>query len=390
MTTDEKLMLTDRADVWMEKYPELQASVTSWEDAPVKDFDEGLILCSCLRQARSFVEAAYQFNAKKSLTMIEGIIKEIIRLANPGGPRTEEEKKTKKVKAFVPKTPAPDENGRVNLLTEADRIRLQEEAMVEEEKNDKWRPQGLDGYIHLLTKDTQQECRNVQRKFYMPLREYRTRLESLVENPDATDEQRKEMANNLVLAEDALAAFWAKVDLEYKKMTGQEIPTEPVKEKKLSEFTKEDIDKVEDGEQKEQLKKNRIENNKKYLRRDDLQVCDEVREQLLLRVREMDEWGVKLSNKQLDNLQKHGIKIEPKAEKPAEGTEAKPEGAAPAEQVEAPKAPEEQTKDAEEITSVDQAQEPAAPAEQPDTKAPEQNPNETLATAERNLFNQEG
>lgn len=363
MTTDEKLMLTDRADAWMEKYPELQASVTSWEDAPVKDFDEGLILCSCLRRAHSFVEAAYQFNAKKSLTMIEGVIKDIIRIARPGGPRTETEKKTQKVKAFVPKVPAPDENGVVNQLTEADRIRLMEETMVEEEKNDKWKPSGLNGYIHLLTKDTQQECRNVQRKFYMPLREYRTRLESLAENPDATAEQRKEMASNLVAAEEALAAFWAKVDLEYKKMTGQELPTEPVKEKKISEFTKEDIDKVEDEEQKEQFKKNRIENNKKYLRRDDLQVCDEVREQLLLRVREMDEWGVKLSKKQLENLQKHSIEVEVKAEKSAEDTE----GTAPAEQT----------------------QESAASEEQPEVKAPELNPNETPATEERTLSNQE-
>lgn len=309
MTTDEKMLLIDRTEKWLEAYPALRASVTSWEDAPVKDFDEGLILCSCLRRAHSFLDNAYGFNAKKCLDLIQETLKEIVRIARPGGPRTESEKKKKPIKAFVPKRQMPDEDGKVNALTENERIRLEQDTMADEAKNDRFRPQNLESYIHLLPKELQQECKNVQKKYYMPMREYRSRLESLTENPDATQEQRAEMAAYLVAAEEALAAFWEKVDKEYKKVTGQELPTESGKEKKLSEYTKEDIDKLDDEETKEKLKFSRVENNKKYLRRGDLPDCEETREQLAIRAREMQEWGVPLTKRHIANMQKYGVTV---------------------------------------------------------------------------------
>ena len=103
MTEEEKMLLIDRADKWLEAYPALRASVTSWQDAPVKDFDEGLLLCSCLRRAKSFVESAYKFNAQKCLDMIQMTLKEIVSIAGLNAPRTESEKKAKPIKAFVPK-----------------------------------------------------------------------------------------------------------------------------------------------------------------------------------------------------------------------------------------------------------------------------------------------
>ena len=309
MTTDEKLLLIDRTEKWIEAYPTLRASVTSWEDAPVKDFDEGLILCSCLRRAHSFLDNAYGFNAKKCLDLIQETLKEIVRIAHPGGPRTESEKKKKPIKAFVPKRQMPDENGKVISLTEKERICQEQDAMEDEAKNDRFRPQNLESYVHLLPKELQQECKNVQKKYYMPMREYRSRLESLTENPDATQEQRAEMATYLVAAEEALAAFWEKVDKEYKKVTGQELSTESGKEKKLSEYTKEDIDKLDDEETKEKLKFSRLENNKKYLRRGDLPDCEETREQLAIRAKEMQEWGVPLTKRHIANMQKYGVTV---------------------------------------------------------------------------------
>lgn len=309
MTTDEKLLLIERAEDWIEAYPSLRASVTSWEDAPVKDFDEGILLCSCLRRARSFVENAYGFNALKCLDIVQDTLKEIVRIARPNGPRTEREKKEKPIKAFVPRKAQPDENGNISKLTEEDRIGQEQAAMQEEARADKWRPQNLDAYIHLLPKEIQQECRSVQRKYYMPLREYRSRLESLTENPDATKEQRAEMAEKLVKAEELLMKFWEQVDHEYKKVTGQEIPTEPVKEKKLSEYTKEDIDALENGDTKEKLKFARIENNKKYLRRGDLPDTDETRQQFSIRAKEMQEWRLPLTKRHMANMQKYGITL---------------------------------------------------------------------------------
>lgn len=310
MTTEEKMLLIDRADKWLEAYPALRASVTSWQDAPVKDFDEGLLLCSCLRRAKSFVESAYKFNAQKCLDMIQLTIKEIVAIASPQAPRTDSEKKTNKIKAFIPKAPLPDENGNVKKISEDERKKLQSEAMAEESAMDKWRPQNLDAYKHLLPKEMQIECNKVQQKYYMPLREYRARLESLVENPDATDEQRKEMAAKLVDAEEKLAAFWEGVDNEYRKVTGQEIPNAPeTKEKRLAEFNKEDIDKMEEGELKEKTTASRIESNKKYLRRSDLPDDDATRQQMALRAEELMQWGIELTAKQIKNMKKFGVPV---------------------------------------------------------------------------------
>ena len=309
MTTEEKMLLFDRAEKWLEAYPALRASVTSWQDAPVKDFDEGLLLCSCLRRARSFVDNAYGFNAQKCLDMIQLTIKEIVSIAKPGGPRTESEMKTKKIKAFVPKQPLPDEDGIVKKITEPERKQMQEQAMQEEQAMDKCRPQALESYMHLLPKELQNECRKVQDKYYMPLREYRARLESLVENPDATDEQRKEMAERLVQAEENLAAFWEKVDEEYHKATGKEVPAEAEPQKRFTEYTYEDIEQMPDSEQKEKVKKSRIEANKKYLRRPDLPENDETRQQMTLRADELMKWNVELTKRQLQNMKKFGVTI---------------------------------------------------------------------------------
>lgn len=314
MTTDEKLLLLDRVEQWQEAYPSLRASVTSWEDAPVKDFDEGILLCSCLRQARSFVEKAYYFNATRCLEMIRMTLDEVVRIARPGGPRTESEKKERPIKAFVPKSPQPDEDGRVRRISEAARARMEEEAMEKEAGADKWRPQNLNSYMHLLPAGLQQECRTVKQKYYLPLHEARARLESLCENPDATKEQRAEMAGKLVEAEDALAAFWEKVDKAYRQMTGHDVPEEPSREKKLSEFTKEDIENIADEEKREGMKLARIENNKKYLRRTDLPEGEETRSQLLLRARELHEWGIKITGRQEANMQKFGVPV-PSADK---------------------------------------------------------------------------
>lgn len=309
MTSDEKLLLLDRIDKWMEAYPSLCASFTSWEDAPVKDFDEGVLLCSCFRRALSFVENAYYFNAQKCLDMIRETLEEIVRIARPGGPRTETEKKENPIKAFVPKKPEPDEDGIVNRITEPDRQRMEKETVEEEEAKDTWRPQNLSGYIHLLSPSMQKECMEVKTKYYLPLREYRSRLESLAENPNATQEQRAEMAQKLTAVEESLAKFWNRVDEEYKKMTGHGIPDENVKEKKMSEFTKEDIDRISDEETREKQKAARIENNKKYLRRVDLPDCEETRNQLYVRATEMMEWGVKITARQMNNMQKFGVNI---------------------------------------------------------------------------------
>lgn len=309
MTETEKKEVIKKAEEWMQKYPQLKAVVKSWQDAPVKDFDEGVELCSCLRQARSFVDNAYKFSASKCLDMIYLTLNEITQVVGGIKPRTEEEKKTKSIKAFVPKQPAPDENGKTNRISPEQRKEMENKAMDEEKEMDKWRPQNLAGYMHLLPQNIQKECNDVQKKFYMPLREYRTRLESLVENPNATDEQRREMAERLVNTENELANFWNKVDAEYKKATGQQLPDTPETGKRIQDYTKEDIDKMPESEVKESVKKQRIENNKKYLRRQDLPDNEETKQQLSLRAEELQQWGVTITKKQMENMKHFGVTL---------------------------------------------------------------------------------
>jgi hypothetical protein len=303
MSYEEKLLLLDRADAWMEAYPSLRAAVSSWEDAPVKDFDDGLLLCSCLRRAHSFIEDAYKFNALKCLDMINLTLEEVVRIARPSGPRTESEKATKKIKAFVPKAPAPDEDGVVVKRTEAERL-----AMDEEMASDKYRPQNLADYIQLLPQSLQAEARDVKKRYYTPLREARVRLESLTENPDATDEQRAEAANRLAAADDALAEFWQRVDKAYRVVSGT-ATTDDDKSKKLSDFTKAEIEAIEDEQQREHLKVARIDADKKYLRRSDLPEGDDTASELSLRAAELIAWGVKLSPRQLANMKRYGATL---------------------------------------------------------------------------------
>jgi hypothetical protein len=209
----------------------------------------------------------------------------------------------------VPKADLPNEDGTVAKRTEKQRLAMEQEAMDEEQRNDKYRPQNLNDYIHLLPSSLQYEAREVKKKYYAPLREARARMESLAENPDATEQQRSEAAARLAAADDALADFWERVDLAYKKVMGVELPEDSSKEKKLSEFTKADIEAIEDESMREKMKVARIDNDKKYLRRSDLPEDEDTKEQLLLRATELKEWGVKITARQLANMQRFGVEF---------------------------------------------------------------------------------
>lgn len=306
MSEEQKDLTVRQAEEWMERYPALRAAVTSWQDAPVKDFDEGLVLCSCLRRAQSFVTSAYKLNAQRCLRMINDTLAEIIRIAGPTGPRTEQQKKKRKIKAFIPPKPMPDETGTVRHISEKERKQQEAETMNEEQQNDRFRPQNLKDYIHLLPADIQQECADVKTTYYMPLREYRSRLESLAQNPQATTEQRAKMARKLADAENKLAKFWERVDLAYQKATSLVPEQKGPKAKEVREYTRAEIEAIEDETIRERFKKMRIYENKKYLRRTDLPECDETRRQLLLRAGELRDWNVHISNAQRLNLEKYG------------------------------------------------------------------------------------
>ena len=145
-------------------------------------------------------------------------------------------------------------------------------------------------------------------------------------------------AKNTVKYESMILNFWQRVDLEYAKaVKGKEeaeLMAELAREaemlakpevKSAGEYTKAEIDAMEDEEMAENCKKARIEANKKYLRRDDTQMNDERKAQMQLRASELLEWGLQLSMKAIALFGKYGVDIpqveakqEEKVEEPAE------------------------------------------------------------------------
>ena len=130
--------------------------------------------------------------------------------------------------------------------------------------------------------------------------------------------------------------------------------------KSAGEYTKEEIDAMDDEEMQDNCRRARIEANKKYVRRTDVQMSDERREQITLRIAELVAWGQSVPAAAKELCEKHGIVIagyndqptaaaeepapvaeQPKAEEKAEEKPAEQ----PAEEAKPKKAPKQQTLD---------------------------------------------
>lgn len=330
MNNEEQLEYLANVEKWTEEtYPRLAALDDSWKEADVKDFDEGLKLATALQKAQGFISSHQRYDVKRRLEVLRKLLTEVRVKSGvaKAGPRPAGDKR--KFTAVVPGPAKINEEG----------VEVPRKQFEMPEVSDR-RPEHISQYIHLLPENLRNEAKDIA-GLYDQLAHWRSRAEYLALDPRADRHMVSRAAKNTVKYESMILNFWQRVDLEYAKaVKGKEeaeLMAELAREaemlakpevKSAGEYTKAEIDAMEDEEMAENCKKARIEANKKYLRRDDTQMNDERKAQMQLRASELLEWGLQLSMKAIALFEKYGVDIpqveakqEEKVEEPAEKAE---------------------------------------------------------------------
>lgn len=326
MDEKEKLEYLANVEKWTEEtYPRLAALDDSWKEADMKDYFSGLELVSALQKAQGFLASHMRYDAKKRLEVLNRLLIEVRTKA--GMKRISHQVKHT---ALVPGPAKVNEEG----------VEVPRKPFEMPEVSDR-RPEHISQYIHLLPENLRNESKDIA-GLYDQLAHWRSRAEYLALDPRADRHMVSRAAKNTVKYESMILNFWQRVDLEYAKAKkgkeDAELMAQLAREaeqlakpevKSAGEYTKAEIDAMEDEEMAENCKKARIEANKKYLRRDDTQMNDERKAQMQLRASELLEWGLQLSMKAIALFEKYGVDIpqveakdEEKAEEPT--TKAEP------------------------------------------------------------------
>ena len=325
MDEKEKLEYLANVEKWTEEtYPRLAALDDSWKEADMKDYFSGLELVSALQKAQGFLASHMRYDAKKRLEVLNRLLIEVRTKA--GMKRISHQVKHT---ALVPGPAKVNEEG----------VEVPRKPFEMPEVSDR-RPEHISQYIYLLPENLRNEAKDIA-GLYDQLAHWRSRAEYLALDPRADRHMVSRAAKNTVKYESMILNFWQRVDLEYAKaVKGKEeaeLMAELAREaemlakpevKSAGEYTKVEIDAMEDEEMAENCKKARIEANKKYLRRDDTQMNDERKAQMQLRAGELLEWGLQLSMKAIALFEKYGVdipQVEAKEEEKTEEPSAKAE-----------------------------------------------------------------
>lgn len=310
MNEQEKKSYLERVVRWTdETYPQLCALVDSYDATTVKDFDEGLKLASALAKAKDFVSNAYRYDARKRLERINMLLREVREKSGLSKLATRRADDKRHYTAHI--TPPPTETEE-----EAPRDDAKQQEQKQGESVAGRRPEHLSQYIDKLSDTLRKEAMEIASRYDM-LYHWRGRAEYLADDPRATQEMIAEAAQNAVKYEQQILNFWERVDAEYAKQTGQRVDPEYTArldkeaavlnkevEKKAGEYTKAEIDAMTDEEKREACKMARIQTNQKFLRRSDIQLTEERKAQIILRANELAEWGIILTKKQQDTVEK--------------------------------------------------------------------------------------
>ena len=322
MSSKEKEEYNIRLIKWTdETYPRLCALTDAWTDADVKDFDEGLMLASAHRRAYPFISAVYRYEVAKQIKKLGELLMQVRAKTELAKRATRPPVGDKRYLAIVP-SKRVDENG-----NEVPKKPFEMPVV------DGRRPEHLSQYIHQLSPQLQKESKELE-NLYLQLASHKERALLLTNDSRATKEDIKHEAKETVRIESIILNFWERVDLEWQRVTGKTIDESDMLAlegeaarlnrqavKSAGEYTKAEIDAMDDAEMQENCKHARIEANKKYLRRSDVQMSDERKEQMQLRASELVAWGIDLSAKIKELIEKHSIEVEgyePQAEAPAE------------------------------------------------------------------------
>ena len=308
MSSEEKKSYIERVDKWTEEtFPQLLAHVTSWLNVPVKEYKEGLMLCSAITRARPFLLASRSYkDVQVVLNKMNSVLKEVRQKSGLGQYSTMPAGDKRRWFAATEVKSAPDEDGVVTVKK------------YEEPEVDGMRPQHVSEYVHLLPKDIQEEARNLK-QMHMELSMYRGEAEELSKQPGATKEQVAEKAKAAVELEQHIRTLYATIDAAYKQAKGQELSPEeadllapaeePVLFKRAGEYTKEEIDAMPEGQKKDECIAARQEADKKYLRRAPKNITEEYKEQLSLRVKELLDWGLEISETARLRMDEAGVVV---------------------------------------------------------------------------------
>ena len=308
MSSEEKKSYIERVDKWTEEtFPQLLAHVTSWLNVPVKEYKEGLMLCSAIVRARPFLLASRSYkDVQVVMSKMNSVLKEVRQKSGLGQYSTMPAGDKRRWFAATEVKSAPDEDGVVTVKK------------YEEPEVDGMRPQHVSEYIHLLPKDIQEEARNLK-QMHMELSMYRGEAEELSKQPGATKEQVAEKAKAAVELEQRIRTLYATIDAAYKQAKGQELSPEeadllapaeePVLFKRAGEYTKEEIDAMPEGQKKDECIAARQEADKKYLRRAPKNITEEYKEQLSLRVKELLDWGLEISETARLRMDEAGVVV---------------------------------------------------------------------------------
>lgn len=343
-----------------ESMPRLFAIADAWTEADVKDFDEGCIIASAFSKSHGFISNAMRYEVSRRKKILGDFLCQVRNKTDLAKRTTRPPVGDKRYLAVVPSKKI-DENG-----NEVPKKPFEMPAV------DGRRPEHLSQYIHQLSPELQKESKNLE-NWYLQLASHKERALLLTNDSRATKEDIAHEAKETVRIESIILNFWERVDLEWQRATGKTIDESDMLAlqgeaarlnrqvvKSAGEYTKEEIDAMDDEEMQDNCRRARIEANKKYVRRTDVQMSDERREQITLRIAELVAWGQSVPAAAKELCEKHGIVIEgyndkptAAAEEPApvaeqskaeEKAEEKP-AEQPAEEAKPKKAPKQQTLD---------------------------------------------
>lgn len=309
MSSEEQKSYIERIEKWNEDtFPQLMAAVTSWMNVPVKEFNEGQLLCSAIIRARPFLIASRSYkDVKVVIEKMNSILKEVRHKSGLAKLSTRPAGDKRKWFAATEVKSEPDEDGVVTVKK------------YEEPEVDGMRPQHVSEYVHLLPKPLQEEAKNLK-QMHMELSMYRGEAEELSKQPGVAKEQVAEKAKAAVEMEQRIRLLYATMDAAYKQAKGNPLTSEeesllapaeePTMFKRAGEYTKAEIDAMPEGRQKDECLAARQEADKKYLRRGSKNITDEYKQQLTLRASELMEWGIEISETQKKILNEAGVIIE--------------------------------------------------------------------------------
>ena len=324
------------------------ASVKKWGNDEWKEFDRGLCMLSALRSARDFALGAHRMLPAKAVRTMQSFLSDLddyirrnaselhVTVTDHDGITDIQSHDTaltlntperRTIRRFVTRVaqkapatvPAASPAGSPATVPEASPSGFPEVSGR--------RPSHLSQYIHLLPENLQKESQNIE-NWYLTLADAHNHLHELVDNDDgrASDADRRACAEKVALTEQKILNFWARVDMAYEESQGRRVSA--VLKKSLAhearnlatsgkvkgdmEYTREEIEAMEDGEEKERIRAARIQRDKHFITRCNAKDKPGSRAKVRIAIQELHDWGFLLSAKLQENAISYGFDDIPK------------------------------------------------------------------------------